>query len=317
MSCLDTNHIPPQHISVAEQASKISGWALTPGRWLVDYWPIRASFLLPLDPHEDNISWVSSIHPFLVPLRTLQAAELGMAFHPQFPLGHPAQLGEILNSLEAAGTNIPSTSHLLRPGMTEEAEDIAPGHSTPAQQTLLQTVSATISFVMLMALHSAIQKRAQAEIDSITSGTPQFADVYRLPFLLAMLKEVMRYAPVANLALPHQVTQDDTYAGYRIPAGATMVLNVYAILHDAETYPDPFLFDPDRFFAGAGPASPDPGKIYIGWDVGIRFVEPVLLLSMASILYHFTISRNLKAHVGVEFTTGITYEVNLMGDLGS
>ncbi|KAJ7727433.1 cytochrome P450 [Mycena maculata] len=219
MSCLDTNHIPPQHISVAEQASKISGWALTPGRWLVDYWPI--------------LRFIPSWFPFAHFKRQSSEWRSTLNFLSDIPHNW------------AAGTNIPSTSHLLRPGMTEEAEDIAPGHSTPAQQTLPQT-------------------RAQAEIDSITSGTPQFADVYRLPFLLAMLKEVMRYAPVANLALPHQVTQDDTYAGYRIPAGATMVLNVYAILHDAETYPDPFLFDPDRFFAGAGPASPDPGK-YI-WD---------------------------------------------------
>lgn len=30
-------------ISVAEEAAKISGWALAPGRWLVDYYPIRRS----------------------------------------------------------------------------------------------------------------------------------------------------------------------------------------------------------------------------------------------------------------------------------
>ena len=30
-------------IQVAEESSKISGWALAPGRWLVDYYPIRKS----------------------------------------------------------------------------------------------------------------------------------------------------------------------------------------------------------------------------------------------------------------------------------
>ncbi len=29
-------------IAVAEEAAKISGWALQPGRWLVDYFPLRA-----------------------------------------------------------------------------------------------------------------------------------------------------------------------------------------------------------------------------------------------------------------------------------
>jgi hypothetical protein len=27
-------------IKVAEESSKISGWATTPGRWLVDYYPV-------------------------------------------------------------------------------------------------------------------------------------------------------------------------------------------------------------------------------------------------------------------------------------
>lgn len=55
---------------------------------------------------------------------------------------------------------------------------------------------------MLMALHPAIQERAQAEIDSTASGAPRMPDIARLPYLLAVLKEVMRYAPVANLGTP-------------------------------------------------------------------------------------------------------------------
>ncbi|KAJ7723729.1 cytochrome P450 [Mycena maculata] len=285
-------------ISVAEQASKISGWALAPGRWLVDYWPI--------------LRFIPSWFPFAHFKR--QGSEWRSTLNFLSDIPHNWVKSQI-----AAGTNIPSfTSQLLRPEMAEEAEDIVKWSAGALYAGAADTtVSATISFVMLMALHPAVQKRAQAEIDSITSGIPQFADVYRLPYLLAVLKEVMRYAPVANLALPHQVTQDDTYAGYRIPAGATIVPNVYAILHDAETYPDPFLFDPDRFVAGAGPAQPDPGKYIWGFGrrtcPGIRFAEPVLLLNMASILYHFTISRNSKAHVVVEFTTGITSHIKPFG----
>lgn len=38
------NHDP--FIRVAEQAAKISGWALAPGRWIVDYYPIGELFRL-------------------------------------------------------------------------------------------------------------------------------------------------------------------------------------------------------------------------------------------------------------------------------
>ncbi|KAF8171031.1 cytochrome P450 [Mycena galopus ATCC 62051] len=139
------------------------------------------------------------------------------------------------------------------------------------------TVSALISFIMLMALDPKVQNTVQHEIDSVASRIPRTSDLSRLPYLHAVLKEVMRYAPVGNLALPHQVTQDDSYAGYRIPAGSTIVPNVWAILHDPELYPDPFTFDPERFIeassaatlrGSARPGRPDPNS-YV-WGFGRR-----------------------------------------------
>lgn len=36
--------VDDQFIGIANEAAKISGWALAPGRWLVDYIPISPSF---------------------------------------------------------------------------------------------------------------------------------------------------------------------------------------------------------------------------------------------------------------------------------
>ncbi|KAJ7464867.1 cytochrome P450 [Mycena galericulata] len=290
-------------ISVAEQASKISGWAMTPGRWLVDYWPI--------------LRFIPAWFPFAH--FQSQGAEWRTILNSLSEVPHNWVKSQI-----AARTNIPSfTSQLLRPGMTEEEEDIvkwcAGALYAGAADT---TVSAIISFIMLMALHPDIQGRVHAEIDSTTTQAPCMEAVYRYPYLLAVLKEVMRYAPVGNLALPHQVTQEDTYAGYRIPAGSTIIPNVWAILHDPELYPDPFVFNPERFMEGsvsipsgisASPGQPDPGKFIWGFGrrtcPGIRFAEPSLLLSMACILYHFTVAPESSEPVEVEFTTGITSHV--------
>jgi hypothetical protein len=52
---------------------------------------------------------------------------------------------------------------------------------------------------MLMALHPSVQERARHEIDSTIGRVPRMSELYRLPYLLAVLKEVMRYAPVGNL----------------------------------------------------------------------------------------------------------------------
>ncbi|KAJ7936986.1 cytochrome P450 [Mycena leptocephala] len=288
-------------ISIADQSSKISGWAMAPGRWLVDYFPI--------------LRFIPAWFPLADFKR--QGAEWRTILNSVSEVPHTWVKSEI-----AAGTNIPSfTSRLLRPGMTEDEEDIvkwcAGALYAGAADT---TVSALISFIMLMALHPFIQERAQEEIDSNFGRVPRVSEVYRLPYLLAVFKEVMRYAPVANLALPHQVTQADTYAGYRIPAESTVVPNVWAILHDPELYPDPFVFDPERFVetasdtrSSAQRGQPDPGAYVWGFGrrrcPGISFAEPALLLSMASILHNFTIAPESSETVVVEFTTGITSHI--------
>lgn len=64
-----------------------------------------------------------------------------------------------------------------------------------------QTVSALISFVMLMALHPDIQRRAQAEVDeNVGRGhLPTYSQLDSLAYLSAVLKEVLRFATVAPL----------------------------------------------------------------------------------------------------------------------
>lgn len=77
-------------------------------------------------------------------------------------------------------------------------------HRPRVQQTVkfsVQTVSAMISFLMLMALNPGVQKRAQQEIDEVVGKAhlPRCSDLGRLGYLLAVFKEVVRYAPIANL----------------------------------------------------------------------------------------------------------------------
>lgn len=58
-----------------------------------------------------------------------------------------------------------------------------------------------MSFILLMALHPEVQKAAQAEIDDVVGlgDAPRTEQLENLPYLLAILKEVLRYAPIANL----------------------------------------------------------------------------------------------------------------------
>ncbi|KAJ6512881.1 cytochrome P450 [Mycena sanguinolenta] len=60
------------------------------------------------------------------------------------------------------------------------------------------TVSSLASFFLAMALHPEIQKKAQAEIDTVIGITrlPEFEDRPSLPYVEALYREIMRWKPV-------------------------------------------------------------------------------------------------------------------------
>jgi len=105
------------------------------------------------------------------------------------------------------------------------------------------------TFLLAMARNPKVLKKAQDELDRVVGKDrlPDFSDRENLPYINAIIKEVLRWAPPLPISLPKRVTQDDVYRGYFIPAGATVVENVWAICRDPNIYPDPETFNPDRF----------------------------------------------------------------------
>ena len=67
----------------------------------------------------------------------------------------------------------------------------------------MQTVSAVVTFILAMTLYPEVQRKAQAEIDQIVGNSrlPDFSDEAVLPYVQAVLKEVLRWHPVTPLGL--------------------------------------------------------------------------------------------------------------------
>jgi hypothetical protein len=118
-----------------------------------------------------------------------------------------------------------------------------------------QTASAVQTLTLALTLYPEIQRKVQAEIDQIVGNSrlPDFSDEAALPYVQAVLKEVLRWHPVAPLGrflcvagitslvtcdsgaftgVPHRVTESDTYEGYHIPAGSTTIPNAWCVYHD-------------------------------------------------------------------------------------
>ncbi|KAJ7434468.1 cytochrome P450 [Mycena latifolia] len=160
------------------------------------------------------------------------------------------------------------------------------------------TVSSLGTFVLAMLLNPDAQKRAQAEIDSITGGKylPDFEDEASLPYVSALVKEVHRWRNVTPVALPHLLTTDDEYRGYRLPAGSMILGNTWAILHDEVMYPDPHKFKPERFLIDGkpNPAVRDPDAVFgFGRRVcpGRHLATSSVWITVVSILATFDINK--------------------------
>lgn len=111
------------------------------------------------------------------------------------------------------------------------------------------TVSAIATFILGILLNPEAQRKGQAEVDGVLNQErlPTFDDEESMPYVTAIVKEVLRWRNVTPIAIPHLLEADDVYRGYRLPAGSVVVPNTWAMLHDEVTYPDPFSFKPDRF----------------------------------------------------------------------
>ncbi|KAI0295664.1 cytochrome P450 [Multifurca ochricompacta] len=102
--------------------------------------------------------------------------------------------------------------------------------------TSMATVAALLTFFLAMVLHPDAQRKAQMEIDKMS-----------LPYVSALIKEVMRWHPVTPIAVPHRLVTDDVYEGYFLPAGSMVIGNAWAVLHDETVFPEPSQFQPERF----------------------------------------------------------------------
>ncbi|CAE6511322.1 unnamed protein product [Rhizoctonia solani] len=152
-------------------------------------------------------------------------------------------------------------------------------------------VKVLMMFFLAMVLYPEVQKKPQNELDSVIGHgrLPTFEDRDRLGYVERMIQEILRWHPIAPLAVPHTCFEEDTYKGYHIPKGAIVAGNVWAMTRDETVYKDPEVFDPDRFLDPSIPPSPVFGWVAGSRCPGIHFVQSSPFITIASILMTFNI----------------------------
>ena len=141
------------------------------------------------------------------------------------------------------------------------------------------TSSATLmSFFLAMTCFPRVAAEAQEELDRVVGRdrSPTWSDEPNLPYCRAVIKETLRWRPVAVMGgTPHASIKDDQYNGHFIPKGTTILGNLWAIHHNEKYFKDSHDFIPERYLGSGkvGGMEPYPhrdGHSAFGW-VGFLF----------------------------------------------
>ncbi|KAI9067667.1 cytochrome P450 [Trametes sanguinea] len=169
------------------------------------------------------------------------------------------------------------------------------------------TVSAITSFFLAMICFPEVQRKAQAEIDAVVGDDrlPTIQHRDQMPYMNALVLEVLRWLPVGPIGFAHQLVEDDIYEGYLLPKGALVVANVWEILHDPQTYSEPMVFNPDRFISTQERvAERDPRDLCFGFGrrkcPGNVFAEVSIFAACSMVLAVYSLSKFTKDGKTVE-----------------
>ncbi|KAJ7501807.1 cytochrome P450 [Mycena galericulata] len=191
------------------------------------------------------------------------------------------------------------TLHESDDGIYYGEEDIKTSAGTMFAGGADTTVTALSTFFMAMLVNPNAQRKAQTEIDAVTGGKylPDFDDEAAMPYVSALVKEVLRWKNVTPMGVPHFLATEDEYRGYRVPAGSVVIGNTWAILHDEVMYPDPYAFKPERFLLDGkpNPAVKDPDCAAFGFGrricPGRHMARSSIWCTVVSILATFNIDK--------------------------
>ncbi|KAG2749411.1 cytochrome P450 [Suillus brevipes Sb2] len=183
------------------------------------------------------------------------------------------------------------------------------------------TNSTLMAFALAMVSYPDVQRRAQAEIDSVIGKDrlPTFEDRASLPYVESVLRETLRWQPIGPLGIPHASSSDDIYNGYFIPKGTVIISNIWGITRDKKRYPDASRFMPERFLDANGALTDDDPAEYVfgsGRRVcpGRYTVDATLWAAITTMLaaVEFSLAKDDQGKMvdfTPQFTKGLTHSV--------
>ncbi|MFR9797578.1 cytochrome P450 [Streptomyces sp. MS06] len=156
-----------------------------------------------------------------------------------------------------------------------------------------ETTASTLSWAFhLLDRHPEVWERVHAEAVEVFDRGPLTADsLHGLGYTTRVLEEVMRLYPPVWI-LPRIAQEPDTIGGYRVPAGADVLICPFLLHRHPDYWPDPERFDPERF-STKGRTGRD-RYAYIPFGAGPRFCVGNSLGMLEATIVLASVARELR-----------------------
>ncbi|KAI0354238.1 CyP450 monooxygenase [Trametes cingulata] len=287
---LPIEDITYHYVKILNESEKGVAEAFTPGAFLVEFIP----WLRHVPSWVPGTGWQKKVLRWRAQANAICEDPYRAAQDAAMPgVAHLSVLSELLSEMSHPGD---SAERGEGERVVKETTAVAFGAGTDT------TAATLLAFFCSMILHPEIQRRGQAELDAVVGRErlPEHADRPLLPYINALVKELLRWHNVAPLGVAHRCMEEDEYRGWRIPKGAVIMPNAWAMLHDPEVFPEPEAFRPERFLKDRelDPDVLDPGSVTFGFGrrvcPGRYFADDALFINVASLLHVFDIMPALN-----------------------
>ncbi|MDF3146198.1 MULTISPECIES: cytochrome P450 [unclassified Streptomyces] len=225
------------------------------------------------------------------------AERLPLPFNRRFDRardGVRATINTAVDELQASGHDTGDMlSMLLLRAVDEETGEPLTGHQICSEILTLavagtETTASVLSWTLYeLARHPEIEARILAELDEVVGERPvAFDDVTRLPYLNRVITETLRLHHPGWL-VTRRTTEETRLGEWTLPAGTELAYCQHALHRDPERFPDPHIFDPDRWTDPA--QEPPPGAFLPFGDgkhkcMGDRLALTEMVTALATML---------------------------------
>lgn len=129
----------------------------------------------------------------------------------------------------------------------------------------------------------------------------------QLPYTMATIKEIMRFADIAPTGLMHKTVCDVQLNGFELPHNTLVLSNISACHRDPKLWEKPEQFYPEHFLDNGALVENKPG--FLPYGVGKRvcpgaaLADMQIFLVIANILSEFNLSLpdGDKGDIGTQF----------------